>query len=604
MNKLITLLTALGLILGSVPCIADEYDVPPVEVDDVLSPSEKPDSEDVNEDPKQEGQNENTETAKSEDKNTDKSDEADLNVNDKNNYDYKTDEILKDFNSKDVYVNVFSKYNGKNISEKLRNSKIISKREVQKKELKNFLDNILSTISSGVFVKNKTNEDLNNLFEKSSDGIYFSVSDSNNNKYEILVVDNRALTWFGEFKLDNKIKDEFADDLKYIRHDGFGLYNFIDNTYQAETEGTFDFENLKMKYSNRNWEDIKLSEKLSFDIKVNKEFEKTVICDLSDIGNNVKCTLTHYKGSGHYFVLTIEGSREKKSYVIEKNDFAWGNGSKLFFETNYYLDSKGNYIYDPSCDADRIYVFGKAENNKIAAAIKYVPINNNYRNIDVSKLTFNNAVKADNVNFEVSSANINLSLTDLWGLPETKEEYIKQQEEKNNEEKTDNQKDDNKTEDKPKDDIKETEKVKFEDVPENHWAYDDILSLAEKKIILGYGDGRFGTNDSVTSEQVSLLLDRLFEYKTDDTAALPAKRESIIVSIVKALNADVSGADVSVINEKFNDCETINAEDRQYIAYAIDAGLVKGYDGKLNPEDNVTRAETAALLCRALKIEK
>ena len=50
MNKLITLLTALGLILGSVPCIADEYDVPPVEVDDVLSPSEKPGSVDAKSD--------------------------------------------------------------------------------------------------------------------------------------------------------------------------------------------------------------------------------------------------------------------------------------------------------------------------------------------------------------------------------------------------------------------------------------------------------------------------------------------------------------------------------------------------------------------------
>ena len=168
---------------------------------------------------------------------------------------------------------------------------------------------------------------------------------------------------------------------------------------------------------------------------------------------------------------------------------------------------------------------------------------------------------------------------------------------------TDVKKDDS---DKPGEIKKPTGKtpdVTFSDVPKDHWAYNDITSLAEKSVILGYGDGKFGVDDSVTHEQLSLLLKRQFNYDETDRAAQPAKREDIIVSLVKALNADLSSVDTADVS-KFSDADSISADDEQYIAYAVKSGLVLGYDGRLNLADNVTRAETAALICRAMKLAK
>ncbi len=139
----------------------------------------------------------------------------------------------------------------------------------------------------------------------------------------------------------------------------------------------------------------------------------------------------------------------------------------------------------------------------------------------------------------------------------------------------------------------------FIDVPETHWAYKEISDFSQKGIILGYGNGYFGVNDSTTYEHISLLLDRLLEYKAENNEKKPALREDIIVSIVKALKIDVSNIDESIIELNFSDCGEIKKENRKYIAAAIQNELIKGYDGNLSPKDNLTRAETATLLYRA-----
>lgn len=144
----------------------------------------------------------------------------------------------------------------------------------------------------------------------------------------------------------------------------------------------------------------------------------------------------------------------------------------------------------------------------------------------------------------------------------------------------------------------------FEDVPQTHWAYDYVTELANKDVILGYGNGYFGADDSVTHEQLALLLNRQFGYNSVLTDAAFGKREEIIVDLVKAVGADVSKVDTSVIQNNFTDGADIASGNEKYIAYAIENKLVLGYDGKLNINDNVTRAETAALICRATDLAK
>ncbi len=140
----------------------------------------------------------------------------------------------------------------------------------------------------------------------------------------------------------------------------------------------------------------------------------------------------------------------------------------------------------------------------------------------------------------------------------------------------------------------------FADVPKAHWAYSEITDLADKNVILGYGNGYFGVDDSVTYEQLSLLLKREFDYDESNTSKTSAKREDVIVSLVKAMNADFSNDDILSINNKFDDCADISNGNEKYIAYAVKSGLVVGYNKKLNLKSDVTRAETACLIHRAI----
>lgn len=139
----------------------------------------------------------------------------------------------------------------------------------------------------------------------------------------------------------------------------------------------------------------------------------------------------------------------------------------------------------------------------------------------------------------------------------------------------------------------------FIDVPKSHWAYYEIDEFSERGIVLGYGNGYFGVNDSITYEHFGLLLERMFQYNAENTESKPAIREDVIVSVVKALNWDVANADESIIEKTFTDCDGIKAENRKYIAAAIEKGLVEGYAGKLFADSNLTRAETVTLLARA-----
>jgi len=148
----------------------------------------------------------------------------------------------------------------------------------------------------------------------------------------------------------------------------------------------------------------------------------------------------------------------------------------------------------------------------------------------------------------------------------------------------------------------EPEAEDFIDVPKTHWAYENVSEFSRRKIVLGYGNGYFGVDDSITYEHFGLLLERMFNYTAENIESTPAIREEVIVSVVKALNWDVANVDESIIEKTFSDCGGLRTENRKYIAKAIEKGLVIGYDGKLFADSNLTRAETVTLLARAEKM--
>ena len=48
--------------------------------------------------------------------------------------------------------------------------------------------------------------------------------------------------------------------------------------------------------------------------------------------------------------------------------------------------------------------------------------------------------------------------------------------------------------------------MRFNDVPEGQWYTESIRWAASEGLVRGYGNGRFGTNDPITQQQLDIIL--------------------------------------------------------------------------------------------------
>ena len=106
------------------------------------------------------------------------------------------------------------------------------------------------------------------------------------------------------------------------------------------------------------------------------------------------------------------------------------------------------------------------------------------------------------------------------------------------------------------------------------WYTDAVNWAAANDIVAGYGNGLFGPNDTVTREQMAVILYRYAQYKGYDTSAS------------NSLNGytDVGG----VSSWALTAMQWANAE-----------GLINGTSGTtLSPTNGATRAEVAQILMR------
>lgn len=117
--------------------------------------------------------------------------------------------------------------------------------------------------------------------------------------------------------------------------------------------------------------------------------------------------------------------------------------------------------------------------------------------------------------------------------------------------------------------------IVFEDVPYGFWAYDAIMDLAYHKIILGYGNGKYGVGDLITREQVAGTIYRTLEIKEEGPVANPYK--------------DVSDSTTTFKKE---------------ILALTKRGVFSGDDqGNFRPKAPISRAEMAVILKRAFHFE-
>ncbi|MES5957291.1 S-layer homology domain-containing protein [Bacillus fungorum] len=119
-----------------------------------------------------------------------------------------------------------------------------------------------------------------------------------------------------------------------------------------------------------------------------------------------------------------------------------------------------------------------------------------------------------------------------------------------------------------------TDSLKFNDVPANHWSTKAIYDLANRKVVAGYGKGQFGFGDNVTRGQVARM----------------------IYAYVKPADVDAS------FKNPFSDIKGHMFE-KEILALAK-AGLVSGYgEGKYGPDDILTREQMAQVLTNAFKFK-
>ena len=178
------------------------------------------------------------------------------------------------------------------------------------------------------------------------------------------------------------------------------------------------------------------------------------------------------------------------------------------------------------------------------------------------------------------------------------------------------------------DDNDDDEKDDLTDI-DGHWAENYILELYNDDVIGGYGDGRFGPDDSITRAQIVKIALLAFDLPTSDGeedftdvksadwfadyVASAAGDLGIVkgyeddtfkpnnnVTRAEALKIILVAAgvdDFDSVTPNFSDVDTVNDWFAKYSAYAKSSGLVGGYsDGSFKGNQTITRAEVCKLL--------
>ena len=104
---------------------------------------------------------------------------------------------------------------------------------------------------------------------------------------------------------------------------------------------------------------------------------------------------------------------------------------------------------------------------------------------------------------------------------------------------------------------------------------DAVAWAAENGIVLGYGNGNYGPDDSITREQMAAVLYRYAKFKGYDVSV---------------------GEETNILS--YDDAQTIGEYAIPALQLACGAELIQGSGNKLMPKDGATRAQVAVILTR------
>ncbi|GAC43892.1 S-layer homology domain-containing protein, partial [Paenibacillus popilliae] len=152
-------------------------------------------------------------------------------------------------------------------------------------------------------------------------------------------------------------------------------------------------------------------------------------------------------------------------------------------------------------------------------------------------------------------------------------------------------------------------KPAFTDLKKHSWARESIEFLHVKGIIAGTAAGQFSPTAIVTNGQMKIFLQRLFNnskrsflqkivsgFKKNKTMT----RQDVMVMLYKAMIENGMNLKAGQPNalKGYTDAEKVNSNAKAAISSLIAEGIISSKTNKLNPTQQVTRAEAAVFLKR------
>lgn len=124
--------------------------------------------------------------------------------------------------------------------------------------------------------------------------------------------------------------------------------------------------------------------------------------------------------------------------------------------------------------------------------------------------------------------------------------------------------------------LNENAQCDFNDVPSDNWSYKFVASAAEKGLVMGSGDGAFGAKDSITRQDMAVIIKRVADYAGKSYSE---KRE-------------YSG---------FADSDSISDYAKDAVEYLYKCEILSGFeDGSFGALNTATRAEAAYVIYKII----
>ena len=149
----------------------------------------------------------------------------------------------------------------------------------------------------------------------------------------------------------------------------------------------------------------------------------------------------------------------------------------------------------------------------------------------------------------------------------------------------------------------------------SHWANEAIGFVSAREIFSGVSAGRFSPDSNLTRAQLATVLARFDGVDTSGGATWYEKsvewavqkgvsdgsnpggnisREQLVTMLWRYAGSPSSSGSLS----RFSDAGTVSGYAQQALMWAVENGIISGYDGRISPQGNATRAQVASIMQR------